>query len=190
MYNFNVCGGGEIGRRAGLRSLWVTPYEFKSRPPHHEKHETALCRFVFHIRDLNSIRASVNKICLWHIFSERASGFAAKQADCVAIRASLVLRTMKNTKRLYVVSCFYFRDLNSIRASVNKICLWHIFSERASGFAAKQADCVAIRASLVLRTIKTRNGFMSFRVFILSNFPYRKCNRLIEKYISCNKTPI
>ncbi len=34
LYTFNVCGGGEIGRRAGLRSLWVTPYEFKSRPPH------------------------------------------------------------------------------------------------------------------------------------------------------------
>lgn len=35
VYNGLVCGGGEIGRRAGLRSLWVTPYEFKSRPPHH-----------------------------------------------------------------------------------------------------------------------------------------------------------
>ncbi len=36
MYNLKChsCGGGEIGRRAGLRSLWVTPYEFKSRPPH------------------------------------------------------------------------------------------------------------------------------------------------------------
>ena len=31
------CGSGEIGRRARLRGVWVTPYGFKSRLPHHLK---------------------------------------------------------------------------------------------------------------------------------------------------------
>ena len=29
------CPGGGIGRRARLRGVWFTPYEFKSRPGHH-----------------------------------------------------------------------------------------------------------------------------------------------------------
>ena len=31
------CGSGEIGRRARLRGVWVTPYGFKSRLPHQLK---------------------------------------------------------------------------------------------------------------------------------------------------------
>ena len=31
------CGRGEIGRRAGFRFLWVTPYGFKSLRPHQKR---------------------------------------------------------------------------------------------------------------------------------------------------------
>ena len=31
----HICGRGGTGRRARLRGVWVTPYEFKSRRPHH-----------------------------------------------------------------------------------------------------------------------------------------------------------
>ena len=76
MYNRYIsalCGGGEIGRRAGLRSLWVTPYEFKSRPPH----QTGCCEsnspFFMTRLELLGARPSSKYACGIFVGSARAA---------------------------------------------------------------------------------------------------------------------